>query len=857
MTGSHDIFISYAREDAAVAERLAAALGAVGYSCWWDRNLVAGTHFLSETETQLKAAKAVLVLWSKTSIVSHWVADEATVGRDEGRLVALSIDGSTPPLGFRQFQATDFSAWQGGAAESPFRNLAAALQRLVPRPAAEAPGVVARRGNLPRRVEGLIGRERELQQISGSLATSPLVTLTGPGGIGKTRLAIEAASQAGGGHEDGVWLVELAPVADASSTVAAIARGIGFENRMVEVDDLVDHLRGWHALIVLDNCEHLVDAVSAVVEPVLQRCEHVKLLVTSQEILGVEGERVLRLRSLGEADAEGLFLRRARAADGEFAPTGEELQAVRRICATLDGVPLAIEMAAARAPALGCRALLAGLDDRFRVLSGGRRTALPRQRTLQATLDWSYGLLRPDEATVFRRLALFVGGFNLEAACAVASDAASDRTAVAEALASLTAKSLVSVDRSGAAARYRLLETMRHYAQQKLAESGETRSLERRHAEHHAASIREALEAYFGAALTDAEFFDRYVVELGNVERAIEWALGPEGDAGLGAAMIGDCIPLMLLSGRYRELVELQERVLPSVATLPSETGWRIRAGNAMAGFPLGRVSAERVAEVEREVPASARWATRAMAVIAGAMVAGLSSDMTTLRALDRPLQELSDDVGPRVRLWIEWALLLASAGAAGVARPERRAHTDSLVERSRSQGCGTFEFHGLAVGDSSELPWDSDFARARHRAVSLLEEGLRLGIRRCSFTSLASLASRTLVESTKAGDAPGTAELAALVRRILRSSGFTPVGIGPGLAAFALWDGRPEDAARLWLGTAHSRIARRITLSADPDLEARIAAALGEARFGALVRGATPLVSAQVFRLAFGTSEG
>lgn len=857
MTGSHDIFISYAREDSAAVERLAGTLAAAGYSLWWDRHLVSGTRFLTEIETQLKAAKAVLVVWSRASVASHWVADEATVGRDEGRLVAVSIDGSPPPLGFRQFQATDFSGWQGREDETPFRNLSLGLQRLVPAPSAVPSRAVARRGNLPRRLEGLIGRGRELTQIAESLAASPLVTLTGPGGIGKTRLSIEAAWQASGDHQDGIWLVELAPVTDATSTVAVIARGVGLEGRVAEVDALVDQLRGWQALIVLDNCEHLIEEVSNIVERVLQRCDEVRFLVTSQEILGVEGERVLRLRSLGEADAEGLFLRRARAVDREFAPTAEEMQAVRRICTTLDGVPLAIEMAAARAPALGCRTLLAGLDDRFRILSGGRRTALPRQRTLQATLDWSYGLLRAGEATVFRRLALFVGGFTLEAACAVASDAELDRAAVAEALASLAAKSLVSVDRSGAAARYRLLETMRAYAQQKLAEADETRMLQRRHAEHYAAAIHEALEVYFGAALTDAEFFDRYVVELGNVERAIDWAFGPEGDAGAGAAMIGDCLPMMLLSGRYRDLVEMQERVLPSAATLPIETAWRIRAGNAMTGFPLGRVSAEQVVEVERAVSGSERWATRATAIIACVMAAGLSSDMTTLRAMESTLHEVADGVGPRVRLWAEWAMLLGSAGVPGVTRPERRAQTDALIGSSRVQGCGTFEFHGLAVGDSAELPWDTDFPRARDRAVSLLDEGLRLGLRRCSLTSLVSLAGRTLVESAKAGDAQGTAELASLVRRILRVSGFTAVGIGPCLAAFALRDGRPEDAARLWLGAAHSRISRHITLSADPDLEARIAAAVGEAHYSSLMRGAVPLDTARVLRLAFGEADG
>lgn len=164
--------------------------------------------------------------------------------------------------------------------------------------------------------------------------------------------------------------------------------------------------------------------------------------------MGVEGERVFRLRSLAESDAVNLFVRRAQSIDSDFTPDNAELQSIKQVCTTLDGVPLALEMAAARAPSLGCKDLLERLDDRFRLLSGARRTALPRQRTLQATLDWSHGLLKTEDAIVFRSLSLFIGGFSLEAACSVACDAEIDQTSVADAVTSLTAKSLVSVDRS-------------------------------------------------------------------------------------------------------------------------------------------------------------------------------------------------------------------------------------------------------------------------------------------------------------------------------------------------------------------------------------------------------------------------
>ncbi|MFM7625154.1 MAG: ATP-binding protein, partial [Gammaproteobacteria bacterium] len=785
-----------------------------------------------------------------------WVADEATVGRDEGRLVALSIDGAAPPLGFRQFQAADFSGWQGGSDEPPFCSLAAALQRLVPQPTGAVRGVAVRRGNLPRRLESLIGRQRELQQIAESLDASPLVTLTGPGGIGKTRLAIEAAWQASGRHEDGVWLVELAPVSDAATTVSVIARGIGLEGRVSEVDDLVEQLRSWRAVVVLDNCEHLIDAVSALVERVLQRCEGVRFLLTSQEILGVEGERVLRLRSLGEEESESLFLRRARSVDDDFAPVGEDLLAVRRICTTLDGVPLAIEMAAARASTFGCRALLAGLDDRFRVLSGGRRTALPRQRTLQATLDWSHGLLRPDEATVFRRLALFVGGFKLDAACAVASDTALDRTAVAEALASLTAKSLVSVDRSGAVAHYRLLETMRAYSQQKLAEAGETAAWQRRHAEHYAVANHRALEDYLGSAMSDREFADRYVIELGNVDRAIDWALGPDGDTELAAVLVGDCLPLMMVGGRYGEVTELQARVLPMSASLSDEAVWRVRAGNAFSGFAWGAISGDQVAEAERAVAGSRRWATRAIAMIARGLAAAIAGDVATVRRCESAVIELGE--GPRFRLqfWSLWPMLLVDRHRCSIGRAEIEARTDTLVDGSRATGCGTFEFHALSAGVSRHLPWESDYLTARDRAFGLLEEGLLLCFARTSVAALVSLTNRTLLECAKAGDAIGNTRLPVLIGRIHRAAGnMLPVSCGPGLAACALYDSRPEDAARLWAAASTARVTVAIAANVDPGLGDRIIAAVGADRYEALRRSTVPhaLDIDTALRLGFG----
>ena len=507
-----DVFISYARSTAAQATAAAAGLRAAGYSVWLDEDLPAHRPYGREIETQLAAAKAALVIWSAEAVLSEWVLSEANRAREEHKLVQVLVDEARLPMPFDQIQCASLVGWDGGADHPGWRKALASVEALsrpattiapsAPEPPAAAPPQpapqAAESGNLPRRLPSLFGRTPEIAQLTSLLERADLVTITGTGGVGKTRLAVELAERLIGEYPDGAWLVELAPVSDPEQVPSAIARAMAIELPVGQdaLDALVERLCLRECLIVLDNCEHVVDAAAAFAEAILDRSRGIKLLASSQELLGVEGEQVFRLRSLEETDAAALFAERARAADAGFAVRERDQAAIAGICQRLDGIPLAIEMAAARAPSLGCEGVLQRLDDRFRLLTGGRRTALPRQRTLAATLEWSHGLLPERDATVFRRLGVFSGGFTLEAASDVAADDAIDGFEVVDAVTSLVAKSLVAADPGEERPRYRLLETTRAFALEKLDAAGETLATQRRHAEWALEFIRPASLEY-------------------------------------------------------------------------------------------------------------------------------------------------------------------------------------------------------------------------------------------------------------------------------------------------------------------------------------------------------------------------
>src|SRR3990172_6834379 len=358
--------------------------------------------------------------------------------------------------------------------------------------------------NLPNQLTSFIGREKEIEDVKKLLHDAHMLTLTGPGGTGKTRLSIQAAGEVLDQYPNGVWFVELAPILDPLLVprTTAIAIGLRDEPQRPVIDMLCDYLREKKMLIILDNCEHLVDACAQMTDRLLHVSSHTRIFASSREALGIAGEVTYQVPSLGLPDlghlpsveslsqyeAVKLFIDRATAAVSTFAVTNDNATALAQICHRLDGIPLAIELAAAKIRVLSLEQIAKRLDDRFRLLTGGSRTALERHQTLRAAIHWSYNLLSGQEKTLFRRLAVFVGGWTLEAAESVCDDATSSGVVrsedVLDLLEQLINKSLVITEEMGHESRYRMLETMRQYAHEKLVDAGERETLRDRHLEY-------------------------------------------------------------------------------------------------------------------------------------------------------------------------------------------------------------------------------------------------------------------------------------------------------------------------------------------------------------------------------------
>jgi predicted ATPase len=410
----------------------------------------------------------------------------------------------------------------------------------------------ARPNNLPLALTPLIGREHDIEDVKALIAAHRVVSLLGSGGVGKTRVALQTGADLIDRFEHGVWFADLAPIRDPELVASVVAQALGVQAPAGQrLEDAIAQLVGSkHLLLILDNCEHVLNASAALADAILRNAPGVRILSTSREALKIPGEASHRLPSLAvpgagiralRADealdygAIGVFVDRASRAGNRFVLTDDNASIVADICRRLDGIPLAIELAAARVGVLSLPNLATRLDQRFKLLTAGNRTALPRQKTLGATIDWSYDLLTPDEQTLFDRLGVFAGSFSLEAVAFVCGDERIDADGVLALVSSLIDKSLVFGETSGAHERFGLLESTRAYAVEKLAALGERERIARRHAAYFCERARAADAGYSSgnAWLASVE------LEIDNYRAALEWALTGENDALVGGDLAG------------------------------------------------------------------------------------------------------------------------------------------------------------------------------------------------------------------------------------------------------------------------------------------------------------------------------
>ena len=437
--------------------------------------------------------------------------------------------------------------------------------------------------NLPVQLTSFIGREAEVAEVKRLLSVSRLVTLTGSGGCGKTRLSIQVASELGVHYSNGVWFIELAPVADpalVSQTILSIFN-LREDSHRSALDVLIDYLHAKTLLLVLDNCEHLIEACAQVSEALLRACPKLCILATSREALGITGEAAYHVPSLHtpnpahypsldkleKVDSIRLFVERAATAKPGFTLTQDNAAFLAQICYRLDGIPLALELAASRVKVLSSEQIASRLDDRFRLLTGGSRTALPRQQTLRAMMDWSYSLLSEPEKTLFRRLAVFVGGWTLEAAESVCGEGSSGFD-VLDLLARLVDKSLIFIEESTGEIRYHRLETIRQYSREKFFETDEVETVRDRHLDFFVQFAELVDENLKGGE--QIVWQNRMAAEQDNLRTALEWGLSRNPDSAL---RIAGAANLFWTAGGYSaEGFDWTKRALERVEKIPEPT---------------------------------------------------------------------------------------------------------------------------------------------------------------------------------------------------------------------------------------------------------------------------------------------
>jgi predicted ATPase/DNA-binding winged helix-turn-helix (wHTH) protein len=742
------------------------------------------------------------------------------------KLLGPQAIATIPGRGYRFTAALDSTADGSAGANGP----------TAVRVAANTGAPADRLGNLPRELSPLYGRDADLQALRSLLETQGLVTVVGAGGIGKSRLAQAAAHASADRWSDGAWMVELAGLSDPALLANSVAQalGIAIDREGAALDELVIGLRHRCLLLVLDNCEHLLDATGALVQAILQGAPKVTMLATSQEPLHLPTEQQYRVMPLAvptdisasgvqDVGAVALFVARVRAVDPRFAPGGESLAMVVDICRRLDGLPLAIELAAARVATLGLRVVCTKLDARFKLLTGGSRAALRRHQTLRAALEWSHALLSDAEKAVFRRLGVFAGGFTMELAQAVAGDAQLDEWAVLEHLSALVDKSLV-VAEAGAVPRYRLLESARAFALEHLAASETAETLRR-----HAHALLKFLERVDGANLDCELRSDRYAAlvlpELDNLRAARAWASSEAGDPQVAAAFAAcssslidyavECVDWVLSMQEHFEAGE----IAPALAA----RYWGAVAATNMNGHVLRTVqvdAAGRAASLYRAADQPRRVFT---SLINLSRHLGAQTRHEAERAAHEEARSL---IRPDWPLEFHYRLLLRDTS---IARSAGR--LDEALARGREvvdvgASSGDWRLEAIARNNLVDLLWEVGALEEARRMASELAEAFRT--KPAPVSDMAILLVNLLGILSEMGRLDDALAVAREALPVMRRGRYSYVEEwlylfwrrGQFEAAAVLLGA--SDAERLRYGTPHQENERRLVAAARAGLESR-----------------------------------
>jgi predicted ATPase/DNA-binding SARP family transcriptional activator len=674
-------------------------------------------------------------------------------------------------------------------------------------PAREEAASEPPRTNLPARLSSFVGREREIAQIGRMLAKARLLTLTGTGGCGKTALALAAAADLLGAFPDGVWLAGLAALEDPALVPQAVAQALGLREEPGRPLDtaLADHLHARRVLLVLDNCEHLAEACATLADRLLRACPELRILATSREPLRSEGEmtwvvpslslpdprREASPESLAESEAVRLFADRAGAVLPGWGLGSENAEAVVRVCRRLDGIPLAIELAAARVNVLAVAEIAARLEEDFVLLAGGNRTALPRHQSLRATLDWSYGLLTEAAQAWFRQLGVFAGSFTLEAAAAVcasgergAGSAEQSESGLAlDLLSELVNKSMVVAEPSGrGTVRYRLLEPLRQYARGLLVERGEAPAIRRRHAAHYAA-LAEGIEPYLmepaGSGLDQRTWFDRLEAEHDNLRAALRSAL--EGEDPETALRLSGAIAFFWFGrGHYSEGLRGLEEPLVRDTGAPAEL--RAKAAYGAALLRLGAGDPERGERWAREGLALYRQHGDTRRVAMGlhmlCMIVGSRGDFEGAKVLISESVALSRALGDRRNVGAS----LASLGIAKQALGDPEGASDLEEGLALLREVGDHTAVGTALENAGYLAClQGDFARAAALGTRGLAQFREMGENRGAAAGCMEL---TAITAQVQGRAERAARLFGAAEALRKAAGS---------AMFNAWQGEYE----------------------------------------------------------------